>query len=188
MMYSLNEIYSLMLKAAIGSGLPMGLAEEVAAAGQWLLCHRQDGVGAVHEGLASKLVVWTGPSVLDHVIARPNGDPVEMSLVDAPLLFLGMAGVVSAQTRSQIQIDFSNGTHATLNADGIVLNGTLQTDCGASITRGADFSGLPPRYHTRVHVDPSLFQALMMRAALTYVPATEASRQRGAGAGLTDND
>jgi len=39
-----------------------------------------------------------------------------------------------------------------------------------------------------VDISPALIRSLTERAALTYVPATAESRQRGAGAGLTDND
>ena len=41
-------------------------------------------------------------------------------------------------------------------------------------------------HHT--YTDLAVWQALEERAHLTYVPATETSRQKGAGAGLVDND
>ena len=42
-------------------------------------------------------------------------------------------------------------------------------------------------YH-HTDTDFAVWRALEARAHLTYVPATEASRQKGAGAGLVDND
>ena len=42
-------------------------------------------------------------------------------------------------------------------------------------------------YH-HTDTDLSVWEALETRANLTYVPATETSRQKGAGAGLVDND
>ena len=42
-------------------------------------------------------------------------------------------------------------------------------------------------YH-HTDTDLSIWEALEARANLTYVPATETSRQKGAGAGLVDND
>ena len=42
-------------------------------------------------------------------------------------------------------------------------------------------------YH-HTETDLSIWEALEARANLTYVPATEASRQKGAGAGPVDND
>ena len=42
-------------------------------------------------------------------------------------------------------------------------------------------------YH-HTDTDLSVWEALEARAKLTYVPATEISRQKGAGAGLVDND
>ena len=191
MTYSLNEISSLMLKAARGSGLPMGLAEDCAAAGTWLICHGQDGAAAVWEGLVSRGVIWKGPSLLDQVIARGIDNPQTVQIMDAPLLFLGMAGVVSAQTGTQIRIEFLNGCHAVLDPDGMTVTGILSGGVDAVVTmvRG---SGAPPGIHpprtTRVDISPALIRSLTERAALTYVPATAESRQRGAGAGLTDND
>jgi len=42
--------------------------------------------------------------------------------------------------------------------------------------------------HARVSVDPVVWQALGAFAHNTYAPATEASRNSGAGAGVSDND
>ena len=42
-------------------------------------------------------------------------------------------------------------------------------------------------YH-HTNTDLSVWEALETLAKLTYVPATETSRQKGAGAGLVDND
>jgi hypothetical protein len=49
----------------------------------------------------------------------------------------------------------------------------------------------PPRRRpqTRVpEIAPEAFATLNELAARTYAPATDASRERGAGAGLSDND
>ena len=45
-------------------------------------------------------------------------------------------------------------------------------------------AALPPR----IEIPDDLRDALAARAALTYVPASEASRSAGAGAGNIDND
>ena len=47
MIFSLNETKDLLKKAAIGTGLPVGLAEDASQAGAWLIGQDQDGVGAV---------------------------------------------------------------------------------------------------------------------------------------------
>lgn len=46
----------------------------------------------------------------------------------------------------------------------------------------------PPRPASRPEVGDADWATLMSLAAKTYVPATEASRAGGAGAGLRDND
>jgi hypothetical protein len=197
MTYSLNEATSLMLKAALGSGLPMGLAEDCAAAGNWLLRHGHDGAGAVCEGLMSGCIIWTGPSILDGLTANPTGLLVEIEVLDAPLLLLGMAGsVLSAGSptlaNSQFQFDFSNGSQVMVHAGGLVMDQTVTPGCDVEIARNAspdEAVGYVDRpLQTRVTLTPAVVQELTERAARTYVPATETSRERGAGAGLTDND
>ena len=46
----------------------------------------------------------------------------------------------------------------------------------------------PPRATRIGRIDSAALARLEELAALTYAPATEDSRRRGAGAGLTDND
>jgi hypothetical protein len=43
----LNEIIDVLKKAAVGRGLPVGLAEDAAQAGAWLIGQGHDGVSAV---------------------------------------------------------------------------------------------------------------------------------------------
>ena len=47
---------------------------------------------------------------------------------------------------------------------------------------------LPSKRHLRADPDPNDWAALLAFAHRTYAPATEESRLRGAGAGLSDND
>ncbi|MCH2165890.1 MAG: hypothetical protein MK098_14785 [Marinovum sp.] len=70
---------------------------------------------------------------------------------------------------------------------GPILDYALNADAsplGQSYQDAANRTGLP----ARLHPSAELHGALERLAAKTYVPATEASRSAGAGAGLLDND
>lgn len=72
-------------------------------------------------------------------------------------------------------------------ACGVTVN---PPDCGTALPAAmtAVRVGTAPHRRGPMEVDASLWTAFDRLAQKTYVPATEASRASGAGAGLSDND
>lgn len=138
MMRSANEIAGLVLKAARGAGLDVGLAEDLARASGWL-----------------------DESALNDLAARLGDDEARAALISANLAL----DEVQASAAAEMPLDVIASGLA--HARGI----------------GPEAKPLGAR-----EVGQPLWQALEIWAARTYVPATEASRLAGAGAGLTDND
>jgi|UPI0005951F6B hypothetical protein len=164
MIRSMSEVSGLVLKAARGAGLPLGHAEDLAAATADLT--------AVEMGLTQLLTAlnraqvgcaYAAPCAIDRVTAGLGS-----AVVKAPKCPLVWDALVTHAARSGLNVSITwSGADATL----------VDTAQPAS-----------PRPRGPVDIDDTLWAALSTLAAKTYVPATEASRLAGAGAGLTDND
>ncbi|MCR9254617.1 MAG: DUF3726 domain-containing protein [Alphaproteobacteria bacterium] len=195
---SLNEIEKTLIKAGVGLGWPLGLAEETASAATWLVSQGRDGVAAALNALRAEFskataertahgwqidpgpVVATGPTALDLL---ELASPIHLGHVDQPLLLAGLAAMRAPATGS-IEILGQSGTPLFVCRDG--LEGT------------APHPGpirLAPCPHQSSHtagrgiaVDERHWSEAERLAALTYVPASDASRTAGAGAGAIDNE
>jgi hypothetical protein len=108
-------------------------------------------------------VAMAGPIALD--VLRCGASRVTLQNVDAPAVMHAMVAALAADMPIAVLHD---GRDVTL-------------------TSGAEVSHIKPPAHP-VWVDPEIWSMWDTLAAKTYVPATEASRLSGAGAGLTDND
>lgn len=207
---SANEVFHLSRKACIGAGLGVDRAEDLAEAVTGLQCSghagldallrllqrsRQDGQNAGFDLTFSRDRLLAGRlrpeaegvAVIDWLVATAGSGVAEISsLCDETI----MAGLL-------ISAAHSYGGWFVLRTPGCA--GPLQI-AGASV-----LSALPAPedwhlcyqsgpvsdeqivcHHTQVEL--SVWQALDRLAYLTYVPASETSRQTGAGAGLVDND
>ena len=216
-MYSLNELTSLIRKAALGVGLPEANADDLAAAGLWLAAcglpscsilaralsgsfdcpieFKQD----KHEGrIANARVALAGPCAIELMRAKPTDFELVLEDLDEPSVLLGLAGASALRDGACWRLDM-------LEAQWTISSNTSEDDlrrampCGTGTVTLARYRSsveptykqprrdLPPRY------DPSLlgddgWEALQRLARQTLVPATELSRTKGAGAGLIDND
>ncbi|MDU8911813.1 hypothetical protein [Aestuariicoccus sp. MJ-SS9] len=173
MSYSVTEIQTLAQKAARGAGFPPSQAE---AFGRAAALHLAEG-GAPEVLLAGLATpgdspILRLPLLMDDILrAREalgnevtlslHGDDGQLAPVYARALPLGLRG---------IDIEEIAGEPSKLH---ITLDPEARTPCK-----------LPPR----VDAPQALIDRLNDLAARTYVPATEESRLKGAGAGLTDND
>ncbi|MEO1490717.1 MAG: DUF3726 domain-containing protein [Pseudomonadota bacterium] len=186
MSYSIGEISDLCIKAARGCGKPWGLAEEVGWAIRWL----------VRAG-------WPGPDRLALILSGKDGvcpvtlgvavaDSGQVTLLDTagsvaePLLLLPFLSRLAPKGRAlRVSIEerpFRVTAFGTDVGMPIPISGAVRVTGDAAMppTR-------PP--HTRVEqITPEAYEILNEMAARTYAPASEMSRQRGAGAGLVDND
>jgi uncharacterized protein DUF3726 len=159
---SLNEIEVSLRKAALGAGHPQGLAEEIGRAAMVMCGLGGDGVGAVLE--------------------RFDGQGLGEMVSGFDLLG---AGVIA-------EVRFSSGDFALVQAFAIVAGRAQRqgfdvvNTAGETIVRRGDFH--PPALSNGADVSQADWQKIVALVQKTFVPASEGSRLKGAGAGMTDND
>lgn len=173
LMLALNEIGSMVQKAARGAGIPLGQAEDLGRIAIYL-AGTGGNVSAVTRALQEPAttvdMIWSsdavsvksGPAALIGAIIR---DAFAMGYDAAVLADLDHAPLVGA---------FLAESGVALRWDGRVL------------TR-SDTTVLQPACRP-VAIPAADWDVWGAYAAETYVPETEASRLVGAGAGLNDND
>lgn len=143
-----------------------------------------------------------GPAALDFVLSGSLVEQVELRNVDAPLLLIGM--IADAAERTGIALQLARNSQTMTFSPGMPPSSKgncsfehLAIDASATLRRAADqphedretiVPTAAAQPIERIEVDPRAWRKILELAALTYVPASDASRLRGAGAGLTDND
>lgn len=211
MLCSINEVEATLTKAALGAGMPVGLAEDASRAGVWLCLHGFDGLGTLLSAIQTNAgpatpdsdgqtlvfrdarAAYCGPSAFDSIVAGTVERQVKLLGVDVPLLILGFAGVAASTYGIELELADNNGTWAHLAPDTAQV-GNAVPGPGADLTIRRDTTRLEPPtavpvYPTQdIQVDPALWRQINEFAGRTYVPASEASRKKGAGAGLVDTD
>lgn len=217
MNFSLNEIEAQVRKAVRGAGLSWGLGEEGGKAVRWLASQNVDASDALadilgrHERHALDVQIvssdshaWRGKSgaplcpltlgaaICDDAWQLAEGDVLRAERVAQPLLLLPFVARAARAARRALTLDadgwqtmFSvSGDSATPLAIKQMPDATLvtckETKADAVTTSAPSFS--------RPDIDPSAWSRIEHFAYRTYVPATEHSRQHGAGAGMIDND
>lgn len=210
MICSHNEVGAVLRKAAIGSGFPVGVADDLAAAGLWLCARHLDGVGAVLDAVAQGFAPEPGceaPSAIMHVtdagVGRSGASSFELLVAgdvdlvivdrcDAPLMLLGLAGRVATAIHTAFELSVEGRPP-------IVVSGSMTTFDDLALEPGdsiriemADAADTSPTAEpapiARVEVDDQEWAAVTALAARTYVAATEESRRRGAGAPPGNDD
>ena len=209
MSWSLGEIAALATKAARGSGMDWGLADEAGYAVKWLQRRQLPGVAALCRYLswrqAGEITIWpddtardghycpiaTGAAYGDGVF----GDDVQFARVRTPLLLIPFISLRAANTPvclsmenavfvlTQDKLGFSkNDTAILMDSSACQIYAASDDELPAMITIANDAIA-------RVPVTASAcITVLNSFAKNTYAPATESSRLAGAGAGLNDND
>ncbi len=190
---SLNEIDAMSRKAARGAGYPWGIAEEAGRTVRWLEARGLPGLAALLRHLeggatsqASPLLAGAALSDRAHAIA--GGLSFKASTVEEPLLLLPFAAAAAEISNRAIDLAWGHIRFRAV-AGAATLSGKVAAIAtrSAAIRAGAasgTIDGLP--LHERIAgiaVDQSLWAGLDRFAVKTYVPASEASRQKGAGAG-----
>jgi hypothetical protein len=169
---SVNELRALVLKAARGAGVPLGCGEDLAQGAVTLASSDPSHLTELTVALAAPFeapgerVALAGPSAIDRVIAY--GEVLRLESLDAPALLVAMVEDANSARDARI----------LAARDGDVVTLTPSEEVPTPLTRRSG----------PLEVDPDLWRHLESLAAKTYVPASEASRVAGAGAGLTDND
>ena len=208
MTWSIGEIGALATKAARGSGLDWGLAEEAGYAVKWLQRRQLPGVMALCRYLSwrhhGNLTSWPDePGAHGHYCPitigaaygdGAFGDEAQFSRIKTPLLLVPFVAIRVTEKPLEINIGSSRFYLAKdhigyTNNDTAILNDA--SACQISIAT----AGLPNITVTnvsnlqRVPATATACVSVLERFAKnTYAPATEESRLAGAGAGLNDND
>lgn len=197
---SLNEVASLIYRAALGPGWTAGLAREAAQAATWLHQRGEDGLNAALSALqdpprppiaaqtpggwhfAPQPVIALGPSPFE-LLETP--DVSEVVCQDPGPLLLGYAGVAAGRYHCAYRLTGA-GVDVTVPAKG-VLPGSATLAGAVCVTKAAP-AETEHQTSANQSVDPETWARLQQLATASYVEATEASRAAGAGAGLNDND
>ncbi|NNK78705.1 MAG: DUF3726 domain-containing protein [Litoreibacter sp.] len=180
---SLNEVQALVLKAGRGAGLPLGLAQDLAAAVPWMgqaietlpealqvsgttrLPERQPDALVFEEARA----VMDGPCALDLARAE-TGQALELRNLDAPEILQALISCNRAVTGKDMVVEKVGPEDLRLTA------------------RSEDLEVAPSAGRPPLMVGQETWTRLEKLAAKTFVPESESSRASGAGAGLSDND
>lgn len=207
MQVSLNEVEVMSAKAACGAGRPWGLAQEAG----WAVA-QLEAMGL--PGAQSLLGLLKATDGMEMEALTPETGGQVWAARDAPACpvvtgaYLADRGevtgsvTISALYHPVLVLPFLQrlGGQAVLEWQGGSLAGGaegVRVDCepGVNIVRDVSLYGHDERPCTdapagsgAVDIDDEIWEALGAFAHRTYVPASEASRLKGAGAGLTDND
>ncbi|MEL7525264.1 MAG: DUF3726 domain-containing protein [Pseudomonadota bacterium] len=208
MTLSLNEIEATAKRAARGAGYSWGLAEEASKAARWLSSHGQDGIAALalllEKGLAQSPdhqpratdEIWQGDGDLCPLVTGAflsdcaqnlRSGPVDMRRVAVPLLILPFAANAAAELRCCVTVE-TDGRVAMTDGSNLLCADRLPELAERITVRPAGTIPSWQPHGARATPDPDSWTRLGVLAHRTYAPATDESRLRGAGAGLSDND
>jgi len=213
--YSIGEIESLVLKSCRAAGMSWGLAEEGArSAGELSMLglptveafarllsrlhtleHTSVKPVISHDEISTEgafmCPVYAGAWWMDSFAAFAESDRrVTFSCVAEPLILTSFffRSAVKAQRAMTVSCDQIETTFT----DGLFNNSLaiaeIETASTVTLTMGANAPVGWGYTHQRAACEEQSLAVLLDLAHETYVPATEASRNLGAGAGLTDND
>lgn len=160
---SLNEIEVTLRKAAIGMGLPLGIAEDTALAATWLAARGYPGIDLYHTALQHAVdhngtartlerepgalvakgpvaALWFGPAAVDHLcLGARQGVPAEIRAdwIDYPLLCFAMLAVAAAEYDLRIAITWKRNDQTDAIArcydEKVSIAGTLSIGPGPLI-------------------------------------------------------
>ena len=209
MTLSLNEVEVLTKKAARGAGYPWGLAEEAGKATRWLHQFGLDGCAALAGLLGdvdgSDLMDWapvtgahwsagggtlcpiaTGAALSDRA-GDLAGSDLQFGPTAHPLLLAPFAAWSAKAADHTVSLKWQDCTVVT-DGEAVSISGTPNAARGeVTVATGAPLGTLLAR-SSRAAPTPEAVAKLTEIAGRTYAPATEESRMRGAGSGLSDND
>lgn len=213
MSFALNEVEAMAKKAARGAGHSWGISEEAGKATRRLCAWGLDGCAVLATALeaidecdlarrapTALIGEWTAKdgefcpllagAALSDAAALWKADGLCLQNVVAPTLLLPFAAMAAHALGVPVTVRW-DGVEATTDGDSLALNGggTALTATAARVTVSAgDTHPTPCAPAHRATPRPEDWAALGEFAQRTYAPATEASRLKGAGAGLSDND
>ena len=187
MLVSFNELEARLKKAARGSGLPWGVAEEYAKSVLWLAHAGFELQGwAVDEletsGIEQSLLDWAYALDLTEAPQQSSSTPLTASQA---MLWLGFVGRYAKAKGVIVDLGRFTLYPTGVSSPELPLMESLQIISEHKVNNSLNPSE-PPRL--RAEIEDDVWQRLGVLEFQTYAPDTEASRLKGAGAGLSDND
>ena len=207
---SLNEVEATAKKAARGATYPWGLAEEAGKATRWLCSHDIDGCRALIDLLGridgTDILGWL-PRITDGIWAARDGmlcplatgaaisdgaaevaaKGIRTGAIAAPMLLAPFAALLAREFGKPLTISIGDVALCT-DAERLSASGEIPAWSSEVRIRVGGSVDQSRRIVTRANPAPADWDALLSLAHRTYAPATDDSRLRGAGAGLSDND
>lgn len=197
---SQTELKSALYRMLTGSGMDVGMAEDLARAGaagaalgmpvcdemlSAVKCRRPD----AH--FEDDRLIWRGRVDLTALVTSIDFlqtgqvQTVQANIVAAPHMTAALAIYLAPELSFAI---IAGGKIITTHDGKIQDMGNLGTE-GFAISVVAKPTALEtPLEPGALQLDEAVWDKIMLLAAKSYVPASEVSRASGAGAGLTDND
>jgi len=202
---SLNEIESVVLKAARGAGYEWGLAEEAGAAARWLAQHGLPWAATVATVLAENTVrlAGAGRAMSNPLVAGTwvsdgltidSGTGLNLESVVAPLWLAATVGVGGRGKPARVSIAWPQATILTLRGALLHAAGDLANSGPSAVSIRTvpiaedTVATVRDPSHDTPCADDTVWHLLMDLGQRTYVPASVRSRTTGAGADLSDND
>lgn len=222
MICALAELQALVQKAAIGAGMPWGIAEEAARTARWLLAHDLPGLKSLlillenqpHNAYDDVVPItdkipWqarggvlcpllSGITISDYATQIIANEKIELATVSFPIILTPFVSLATTATMQPLKLNWpdveiictSHGIYTTATNQQLATNITPSVQlskAGASQQR-SDLPFYTVKQHNAT-INASIWKRFNQLAQRTYVPASEDSRQRGAGSGHeTDND
>ena len=214
MNFALNEVEATAKKATRGVRYSWGMAEEAGKATRWLCAHGFDGPKALvkalefadqarlddlapvslqgdwhsHGGYLCALT--TGAAMADSALLWAKHGLVLRNVI-APAMILPFAAVSARLLGLPVAVTWG-GTSMVFEGSAVSLETSapealLQNAALMNIQTGGQLGGLQA-LQKRANPAEQDWDTLNRFAARIYAPATEESRLKGAGAGLSDND
>ena len=209
MTWSLGEVEAMARKAARGAGYAWGVADEAGHAVRWLEARQAGGITDLADLLVEvsnetpadftpkSVADWTCNTnhlcpvmtglVLADTAELREAEVTRLNSVMAPKLMLPFLGHVAAIQGQPLSVVAGAGRAIVRDGDLDMSGDWTAAFCPVEIAPSS-IALRTTAMETRVDPDPSAWKILTRMASRTYAPATEASRLKGAGAGLTDND
>ena len=207
---SLNEVEATAKRAARGAGYPWGLAEEAAKATRFLCAHDIDGCAALAALLTnidntdlahhapkiegngwratsgSLCPLFAGAAISDHAELLRRHE-IRFHNVISPTLLIPFAAMAAIELETPVSIEWGSALSVT-DGNKVSMFGDLSDLADLLTLRLAGELDQPNTSKTRATPLAASWTSLNNFAYRTYAPASEESRAKGAGAGLTDND
>ena len=209
MSFALNEIEATANKAARGAGLDWGIAEEAGKAIRWLASHGLPGPeflvqtlkrnrGLAHAVLAPDAAAhsWAAPggrlcpliagaALTDCAHEVLSGREVQLDRTSFPLLLVPYAAACGKATEAVIEVSWAGAAMTIAAGTELYIKGDewnrVETEWVRCRRVEGGAPGTPEIEISRCSVARPVWDDLNEFAHRTYAPATEESRERGAG-------